>query len=334
MSEPNHVSEEVTIPLVQRMSLREKIHLLKNDFTTEVILIAKIFFPLVMTSGVSYLRSLFSMCFLGRLHSPLLAGCSLALASANITAYSLFSGLTAGVETICSQAIGAKRYNLFRATIRRGMILLLFTSIPVCLVWINIKRILTMLKQDTELASIAHTFLLYTVLDLPAQSILQPLKAYLKTQSKTMPLLLWTALASVLHFLIMLLFVSYLGLEVKGVVMSGAVSNYILVAFLFIYIKEKKLGSNDEEEEEEGREESYEDSVREWKKLRGLAIPSVGMVCLEFWCYEIMILICADGCGLSVLYDRRLKIVAFADGNKIFTAKVARRITIERLAQV
>uniref|UniRef100_A0A0D3EAU9 Uncharacterized protein n=1 Tax=Brassica oleracea var. oleracea TaxID=109376 RepID=A0A0D3EAU9_BRAOL len=66
------------------------------------------------------------MYFLGDLGSPTLAGCSLALSSANITAYSVFSGLTVGTETICSQAIGVKRCNLFRATIRRGMILLVF----------------------------------------------------------------------------------------------------------------------------------------------------------------------------------------------------------------
>ncbi|KAG2305019.1 hypothetical protein Bca52824_033670 [Brassica carinata] len=219
------------------------------------------------------------MLFLGRLDSTILAGCSLALASANITTYSLFSGLTAGTETICSQAIGAKRYKLFEATIRRGMILLLFTSLPVSLLWTNIERILTTLKQDKKLASIAHTFLICSTPYLIAQSILHPLKAYLKTRSKALPLSLWTALASVLHFFIMLLFVSYLGLKVEGVALGGVVSNSIPVAFLFIYIKEVT-------------EESREDSVREWKKLCGLAIPSVGLVCLEFWCYEIMILIC------------------------------------------
>ncbi|CAN6927518.1 unnamed protein product [Brassica oleracea] len=289
MSQSNHVSDEVTIPLLQNMPLHEKLHLLKNYFT-EAVSIAIIFFPLVLTSVSTYLRSLASMHFLGGLGSSTLAGCSLALASANITAYALFSGLTGGAETICSQAIGAKRYNLFRATIWRGMILLLFTSFPVLFIWLNIERILTMLKQDMELASIAGTFLLYSVPDLVAQSLLHPLKAYLKTQSKTRPLSILTGVTSILHFLIMYLFVSYFKFEVKGIAVSSVLSNFILVAFLFTFFKGNKLGSDDEEEGV--TEESYEDRVREWKKLFYLAIPSCGMGCLEFWFYEIMILIC------------------------------------------
>ncbi|CAF1758231.1 BnaC09g53190D [Brassica napus] len=129
-----------------------------------------------------------------------------------------------------------------------------------------------MLKHDKKLASIAHTFLLYY------------------DSVKDLHLSFCTAVVSVLHFLMMFLFVSYLGFEVKCIALSGDVSNFNLVAFLFIYITflEEKLSSD---EEEEVIEESYEDSVREWKKLSGLAIPSFGLVCLELWFYEMMILI-------------------------------------------
>ncbi|CAN6869389.1 unnamed protein product [Brassica oleracea var. botrytis] len=130
-----------------------------------------------------------------------------------------------------------------------------------------------MLKHDKKLASIAHTFLLYydSVKDSASISFC-------------------TAVVGVLHFLMMFLFVSYLGFEVKCIALSGDVSNFNLVAFLFISITflEEKLSSD---EEEEVIEESYEDSVREWKKLSGLAIPSFGLVCLELWFYEMMILI-------------------------------------------
>ncbi|KAG5374992.1 hypothetical protein IGI04_039588, partial [Brassica rapa subsp. trilocularis] len=228
------------------------------------------------------------MYFLEDLRSPTLAGCSLALASANITAYYVVSGLTVGTETICSQAIGAKCYNLFQTTIRRGMILLVFTSLHVFLLWINIKRILTMLKHDKKLASIAHTFLLYFVPDLLIQYLLHPLRAFFKTQLKTASINLHSSGERSPLFM-MFLFVSYLGFEVKGIALSGDVSNFNLVPFLFIYITffEEKLSSD----EEEVIEESYENSVREWKKLSGLAITSFGLVCLELWFYEMMILI-------------------------------------------
>ncbi|CAH8383616.1 unnamed protein product [Eruca vesicaria subsp. sativa] len=286
--------EELTTPLLPKLSQHEKLHLLKNystplsHFTNEAISISKISLPLVFTGLLLYFRSFVSLFFLGGLGRPTLAGGSLALAFANITGYSLFSGLTMGVESICSQAFGAKRYNLVQTTIRRGIVLLLFTSLPVSLLWLNIDKILETLKQDKDLAAEAHTFLLYSVPDLIAQSFLHPLRVYLRTQSKTLPLSVCTAVASVLHLPITFLFVSYLGFGIKGIALSGVVSNFNLVVFLFIYIAflEDKVSIGDDEGEVE------EDSVREWQKLIGLAIPSCVSVCLEWWCYEIMILLC------------------------------------------
>ncbi|CAN8302210.1 unnamed protein product [Cochlearia groenlandica] len=298
MCQSNVVREEVTKPLLQKIS-NHKHNLLKKPysvpplsaFTKEAISISRISLPLIFTGLLLYFRSFVSLFFIGRLGGPALAGGSLALAFANITGYSLFSGLTMGVESICSQAFGAKHYNLVHVTIRRGIVLLLFTSLPVSFLWINIEKILVMLKQDKDLALEAHVFLLYSVPDLVAQSFLHPLRVYLRTQAKTLPLSICTAIASFLHLPITFLLVSYLGLGIKGIALSGVVSNFNLVVFLFVYIGffEEKLGLEEAEEEEEV---SFGESVREWKKLLGLAIPSCVSVCLEWWCYEIMILLC------------------------------------------
>ncbi|KFK26810.1 hypothetical protein AALP_AA8G296500 [Arabis alpina] len=285
MYQLNRVRDELTKPLLPK-------HLPKNYsvplslFAIEAISIAKISLPLVLTGLLLYFRSFVSLFFLGRLGDATLAGGSLAFAFSNITGYSVFSGLTMGVESICSQTFGAKRHNLFHATIRRGIILLLFTSLPVTLLWINIEKILKMMGQDKDLVFEAHTFLLYSVPDLIAQSFLHPLRVYLRTQSKTLSLSICTFIASVLHLPITFLFVSYLGLGIKGVALSGVVSNFNIVVFLFIYIVffKEKLSSEEEISEE--------DCVREWKKLLVLALPSCLSVCLEWWLYEIMILFC------------------------------------------
>ncbi|KAG2312391.1 hypothetical protein Bca52824_023948 [Brassica carinata] len=298
MYKSKSVRNEVTIPLLPKIYHNEKLHVLQNYtaplslFANEAISVARISLPLVLTGLLLYFRSFVSLFFLGGLGDHTLAGGSLALAFANITGYSFFSGLTMGVESICSQAVGAKRYNLVVATIRRGIVLLLFTSLPVSLLWINIDKVLKTLKQEEEFVSEAHTFLLYSVPDLIAQSFLHPLRVYLRTQSKTLSLSICTAVASVLHLPITFFLVSYLGLGIKGIALSGVLSNFNLAAFLFIYINffEEKL-SNDDKEGEVSKE-SHEDSVREWKKLLGLAIPSCVSVCLEWWCYEIMIVLC------------------------------------------
>ncbi|KAH0860307.1 hypothetical protein HID58_088568, partial [Brassica napus] len=210
----------------------------------------RISLPLFFPGLLLYFRYYVSLYFLGGLGRSTLAGGSLALDFANITCYSLFSGLTMGVESICFPAFRA-----IRATIQRGLILLLLTSLPVSLLWIKTKKILEMLKQDEDLAAEAHIFLLYSVPDLLRSRIFSNLP-------------------------ITFLLVQYLGFGIKGIALSGVLSNFNLVVFLVIYIAflEEKQSSD-----EEVLEESYEDSLREGKKLLLLAIPIPIEMIMAFW---------------------------------------------------
>ncbi|KAJ6946347.1 hypothetical protein NC651_001173 [Populus alba x Populus x berolinensis] len=74
-----------------------------------------------------------SMLFLGRLGELALAGGSLAIGFANITGYSILSGLSMGMEPICGQAFGAKRYKLLGITLQRTILLLFSNFHPYCL---------------------------------------------------------------------------------------------------------------------------------------------------------------------------------------------------------
>ncbi|CAE6235699.1 unnamed protein product [Arabidopsis arenosa] len=293
MSQSNLVTDEVTTPLLPRNN-HPNLHFLRNysyDFINETISIGKISCPLVFLSICLYARSFVSMYYLGGLGDKTLAGGSLAIALANITGYSLFPGLTMGVETICSQAFGARRYNYVHATVKRGIILLLVSSLPIILAWIYMKKISIMLNQNKDLESEAHIFLLWSIPDLIAQSFLHPLQVYLRIQSKTLPLFICTAIANILYLPITSLFVTYLDLGIKGIALSNVVSNFNLVVFIFLYRYFFKENIS-VEEDEDIYEETYEDSVREWKKLLGLVIPNCFSVCIEWWCYEIFMLLC------------------------------------------
>ena len=107
----------------------------------------------VLTGLLLYLRSMISMLFLGHLGELALAGGSLAIGFANITGYSVLSGLAMGMEPICGQAFGVKRFKLLGLTMQRTVILLLFTSIPISFLWFNLKKILTFCGQKDDIAT-------------------------------------------------------------------------------------------------------------------------------------------------------------------------------------
>ncbi|XAR70340.1 hypothetical protein NMG60_11027164 [Bertholletia excelsa] len=263
-----------------------------SDETTHLILvikeakcIANIALPMVLTGLLLYSRSLISTLFLGLLGDLSLAGGALAVGFANITGYSVLSGLAMGMEPICGQAFGAQRHKLLGLTLQRTVLLLLFTSIPISLLWLNMKKILILCGQEHDIASQAQTYILYSLPDLFLQSLLHPLRIYLRTQSITLPLTICAAFSIVLHLFINYFLVSILNLGVRGVAIGGVWTNFNLVSSLILYIVisgvYKKTWNG-----------FSMDCLRGWRSLVNLAVPSCVSVCLEWWWYEIMILLC------------------------------------------
>ncbi|KAG4206529.1 hypothetical protein ERO13_A03G016148v2 [Gossypium hirsutum] len=247
--------------------------------------ISNIALPMVLTGLLLYSRSMISMLFLGRLGELALAGGSLAIGFANITGYSVLSGLAMGMEPICGQAFGAKRYKLLGLTMQRMILVLLLTSILIASLWSNMKKILLFCGQDENIANEAHSYILYCLPDLLAQSFLHPLRTYLRAQSITLPLTYCSTLAILLHIPINYLLVSVLNLGIKGVALGSIWTNFNLVFSLIVYVKisgvyKKTWGGISCE------------CLKGWKDLLNLSIPSCISVCLEWWWYEIMILLC------------------------------------------
>ncbi|KAF9617209.1 hypothetical protein IFM89_035091 [Coptis chinensis] len=284
-SEPNMFTPLIPkTPTTQHQPQKpSKTHLLIA--ITEVKSIANIALPMILTGLLLYSRSMISMLFLGHLGELSLAGGALALGFANITGYSILSGLAMGMEPICGQAFGAKKHTLLGLALQRTILLLLCVSLPIALLWMNMKRILIICRQDDDIAQEAQSYILYCLPDLLAQSFLHPIRIYLRTQSITLPLTYCATLSILLHIPINYFLVSVLNLGIKGVALSGVWTNFNLVGSLIIYIYvsgvyKKTWGG------------LTTDCVKGWKSLLNLAIPSCISVCLEWWWYEIMILLC------------------------------------------
>ncbi|XP_055821857.1 protein DETOXIFICATION 49-like [Solanum dulcamara] len=247
--------------------------------------IGKIAFPMIFTGLLLYSRSMMSMLFLGRLGELSLAGGSLAMSFANITGYSILSGLAMGMEPICVQAFGAKRFKILGLSLQRTILLLLLASIPISFLWCNMERMLIFCGQDHDIAREAQNYILFSLPDLFTLAFLHPLRIYLRSQSIIMPLTYCAALASLVHIPINYFLVIVLDLGIKGVALSGVWTNFNLVGSLIAYIVVSKVHNKT-------WTSISLDCFKGWKSLLDLAIPSCLSVCLEWWWYEIMILLC------------------------------------------
>ncbi|KAL3514315.1 hypothetical protein ACH5RR_027032 [Cinchona calisaya] len=251
----------------------------------EIKAIGKISGPTAMTGLILYSRAMISMLFLGYLGELELAGGSLAIGFANITGYSVISGLAMGMEPICGQAYGAKQMKLLGVTLQRTVLLLLSTSIPISFTWLNMRRILLWCGQDEEISSMSHTFIVFAIPDLFFLSLLHPLRIYLRAQTITLPLTYCSAISVILHVPLNFLFVRYFNMGIAGVALAMVWTNLNLFLMLITFVYFSGI---------------YKDSwvapsmdcLRGWSSLLALAVPTCVSVCLEWWWYEFMIMLC------------------------------------------
>ncbi|XP_021718639.1 protein DETOXIFICATION 48-like [Chenopodium quinoa] len=256
-----------------------------SEAVQEMKAIGKISGPTTVTGLLLYSRAMISMLFLGYLGELELAGGSLAIGFANITGYSVISGLAMGMEPICGQVYGAKQMKLLGLSLQRTVLLLFSTSVPITFMWINMKRILLWCGQDDEISSVAQIFLLFSIPDLFFLSLLHPLRIYLRTQNITLPLTYCTAISVLIHLPLNFLLVVHLKLGIAGVAIGMIWTNLNLCLLLSSFIYFSRV---------------YKDSwiapsmdcLRGWSSLLALAIPTCASVCLEWWWYEFMIMLC------------------------------------------
>ncbi|EHA8588521.1 Protein DETOXIFICATION 51 [Cocos nucifera] len=238
-------------------------------------------FPIAVTALLIYSRSVLSMLFLGFLGDLPLAAGSLAIAFANITGYSVLSGLSLGMEPLCSQAFGANQPMLLFLTLHRSVIFLLCSSFPIAVLWFHMSKILLFLRQDPEITSLARSYLLYTLPDLISFSFIHPIRIYLRSQGITRPLTVAAAVSAALHLPVGLLLVGRLRLGAPGVAAASAAANLSFLICLLPYLLRDPAWRAPNSEALSG-----------WGPLARLAAPSCASVCLEWWWYELMILLC------------------------------------------
>ncbi|KAK1606822.1 hypothetical protein QYE76_030495 [Lolium multiflorum] len=271
----------------------------------EVASIVRLAVPMVAAGLLMYARSLVSMIFLGRLGRLPLAGGSLALGFANITGYSVLSGLAAGMDPVCGQAFGAGRTSVLAAALRRTVSLLLAASVPVSLLWVAMHRVLVATGQDPDIAAAAYEFILCSLPDLLVQSFLHPIRVYLRAQSITLPITYAAAATLLLHVPFNYLLVHGLRLGIRGVALGAVCANLNFLLFLVAYVYLSGImDGNGGGDGKDVSSQAEEEHVLEWGRLVRLSVHSCMSVCLEWWWYEIMVMLC------GVLADPKAAVAA------------------------
>ncbi|KAI3727538.1 hypothetical protein L6452_16154 [Arctium lappa] len=242
-------------------------------------------FPLVAMNLTWFAKIAITTAFLGRLGELELASGTLGFMFANVTGFSVLNGLCGAMDPICGQAYGAKNFKLLHKTLAMMVSLLLLTSLCVCFLWLNVDTILIYFGQQQDICVEAKKYLFYLIPDLMITSLLCPLKSYLSSQSVTVPIMLTSALAVVLHVPVNIFLTKTRGFE--GVSMAIWITDLVVVVLLAIYVMVTEFKKGGKWEEGGWTSQGFED----WIRLLKLCGPCCLTTCLEWWCYEILVLL-------------------------------------------
>ncbi|KAJ6415307.1 hypothetical protein OIU84_004155 [Salix udensis] len=241
--------------------------------------------PLLAMNLTWFARSAITTAFLGRLGELQLAGGALGFTFANFTGFSVLNGLCGAMEPICGQAYGARNFKLLHKTLLMSTFLLLITTLPISFLWLNMDRILIHFGQQEDISRVAKTYLFYLLPDLIITALLCPLKAYLSSQGVTVPIMFSSALGLAFHIPVTIFLAKAKGLE--GVSMAIWITDLIVVILLALYvlIMENRKGGK-------WREGGWFDQdAHDWLRLLKLCAPCCLTTCLEWWCWEILVLL-------------------------------------------
>ncbi|KAM0946690.1 putative multi antimicrobial extrusion protein [Dioscorea sansibarensis] len=257
---------------------------------------ANITLPLIPMNSTWFIKTAITTAFLGRLGELELAAGTLGFTFANVTGFSILTGLCWAMEPICGQAHGAQNHKLLYKTLFRAILLLLLTSIPISFSWVYVDKIFLFIGQQKDIAELAKGYVIYLLPDLVVTSVLCPLKTYLSSQGVTLPTLFSSAIALAFHVPLNILLSRDMGL--KGVALATGLTDLIATITIATYviiseIIKKKAGYEEDSELRGGEGRWLWDllKVSEWLRLLRLAMQCCFMGCMELWCYEILIML-------------------------------------------
>ncbi|CAN6274919.1 unnamed protein product [Urochloa humidicola] len=261
---------------------------MKHAVVAEYVAQRGIALPLIVTNLTWLAKVAVTTVFLGRLGDTELAGGTLGYSFANVTGFAVLSGLCGAMEPMCGQAHGAGNAGLLRRTLVMATAMLGAACVPIALLWSRVDAVLLRFGQQADIAAAARDFVLGLLPDLAVTALLGPLKAYLSAQGVTLPALVAAGLSLAAHIPLTACLAARMG--IRGVAAAVWITDLVVAAMLAAYVVIAAAGASAGLTDEDAGG-WLTNKGREWARLLRLALPCCLNTCLEWWSYEILVLL-------------------------------------------
>uniref|UniRef100_A0A8C5VNV6 Solute carrier family 47 member 1 n=1 Tax=Microcebus murinus TaxID=30608 RepID=A0A8C5VNV6_MICMU len=182
--------------------------------------------------------------------------------------------------TLAIATFGSRNLKHVGVVLQRGALVLLLCCFPCWALFLNTQHILLLFRQDPDVSRLTQTYVTVFIPALPATFLYTLQVKYLLNQGIVLPQIVTGVAANLVNALANYVFLHQLHLGVTGSALANVISQFTLALLLFLYILGKKL------HQATWGGWSLE-CLRDWASFLHLAIPSMLMLCIEWWAYEV-----------------------------------------------
>ncbi|KAG5528017.1 hypothetical protein RHGRI_028823 [Rhododendron griersonianum] len=192
--------------------------------------------------------------------------------------------MAGALETLCGQAYGAEQYKKLGIYTYAAIVSLLLVCLPVSVLWIFLDKLLLLLGQDPLISQRAGKYAIWLIPALFPYVILQSLVRYLQTQSLILAMLLCSVATLFFHIPLCWVLVFKLKMGNSGAALAIGLSYWLNAILLGFYLKYSSSV-------ERTRTSFSRDVFLSIGEFVRFAVSSAIMVCLEWWSFELFILL-------------------------------------------
>ncbi|KAI5060261.1 hypothetical protein GOP47_0024681 [Adiantum capillus-veneris] len=255
-----------------------------EDIWREVKLQCRLAGPMIAVSFSQVAFQLIAVVFVGHLGELALSSSSIATSIANVTGLCIMTGMASGLETLCGQAFGAKQYLLLGQYLQVGIICSNTLAVLISLIYVYMGEILIILGQDRIISIEAGKYARWLIPSLFAHASSQPLIRFLLTQSLVWPLMVCSGIAAAFQVPLCWFLVHNTSFGFTGAALSTSIGCWTYAILLYIYVMLSSSCSK-------ARAPLSLKALHVMGGFVTFAIPSAAMTCLDWWCYEILVLL-------------------------------------------
>ncbi|CAL9728200.1 ethionine resistance-conferring protein 1 [Monosporozyma unispora] len=262
---------------------------IKSSYQREAQVLAFNALPLIFTFVLQNSLSLASIFSVSHLGTKELGGVTLGSMTANITGLAAIQGLCTCLDTLCSQAYGARNYHLVGVLIQRCAVITIIAFLPIMYIWwFWSESILATMIPERELCHLAARYLKVTSFGVPGFILFECGKRFLQCQgifhASTIVLFVCAPLNAFMNYLFV--WDKHFGIGYLGAPLSVAI-NYWLMAFGLLAYTLFTKNDNNPLKCWNGIVKGNQ-VFKNWKKMFNLALPGIIMVEAEFLGFEIL----------------------------------------------